>query len=156
MDQYTRRIIGFGIHAGVVDGSTLCRMFKQAIRGADIPKYLSLDHDPLYRFHQWQANLSILGISEIKTVPYTPWSHSFIERLIGTIRRECLDQLLFWTAMDLEMKLIAFKSYYNRHRSHAALRGKTRIETPESTGVNLKCYRWQTHCRGLFHTPIAA
>jgi transposase InsO family protein len=156
MDQYTRRIIGFGIHAGVVDGSTLCRMFKQALRGADIPKYLSSDHDPLYRFHQWQANLSILGISEIKTVPYTPWSHPFIERLIGTIRRECLDQLLFWTATDLEMKLIAFKSYYNRHRSHAALKGKTPIETPESTGVNLKCYRWQTHCRGLFHTPIAA
>ena len=89
MDQYTRRIIGFGIHAGVVDGSTLCRMFKQAIRGAGIPKHLSSDHDPLYRFHQWQANLSILGISEIKTVPYTPWSHPFIERLIGTIRREC-------------------------------------------------------------------
>src|SRR6516164_4863944 len=38
MDQYTRRIIGFGIHAGVVDGSTFCRMFKQAIRGAGIPK----------------------------------------------------------------------------------------------------------------------
>jgi len=156
IDQYTRRIIGFGIHAGVVDGSTLCRLFKQAIRGADIPKYLSSDHDPLYRFHQWQANLSILGISEIKTVPYTPWSHPFIERLIGTIRRECLDQLLFWTAADLEMKLIAFRSYYNLHRSHAALKGKTPIETRESTGTNLKCYRWKTHCRGLFQTPSAA
>jgi hypothetical protein len=48
MDQYTRRIIGFGIHAGTVEGVTLCRMFKQAIRGAALPKYFSSDHDPLY------------------------------------------------------------------------------------------------------------
>src|SRR5215813_4958577 len=75
MDQYTRRIIGFGIQAGVVDGLTLCGMFKQAIRGAGLPKYLGSDHDPLYRFHQWQANLRVLGVTEIKTVPYTPWSH---------------------------------------------------------------------------------
>jgi transposase InsO family protein len=70
MDQYTRRIIGFGIQRGVVNGLGLCRMFKQAIRGAGLPKYLSSDHDPLYRFHQWEANLRILGVTEIKTVPY--------------------------------------------------------------------------------------
>jgi putative transposase len=55
MDQYTRRIVGFGIQAGIVDGLALCRMFRQAIGGQTIPKYLSSDHDPLYRFHQWQA-----------------------------------------------------------------------------------------------------
>src|SRR5215831_11090668 len=49
MDQCTRRIIGFGIQAGVVDGLALCRMFKQAIRGVTtVPRYLSSDHDPLY------------------------------------------------------------------------------------------------------------
>src|SRR5215468_10206091 len=75
MDQYTRRIIGFGIQSGVVDGLALCRMFKQAIRSvATLPKYLSSDHDPLYRFHQWQANLRILDVREIKTVPYVPLS----------------------------------------------------------------------------------
>ena len=122
MDQYTRRIIGFGIQAGVVDGMALCRMLKQAIRGEGLPNYLSSDHDPLYRFHQWVANLSILEITEIKTVPYTPWSHPFVERLIGTIRRECLDRLLFWTATDLELKLTVFRDYYNGHRSHAGLK----------------------------------
>ena len=156
MDQYTRRIIGFGIQPDVVDGLALCRMFKQAIRGASLPKYLSSDHDPLYRFHQWGANLRILGVTEIKTVPYLPWSHPFIERLIGTIRRECLDRLLFWTATDLETKLIAFRDYYNRHRSHAGLKGNTPIESVESKGANLKSYRWQPHCRGLYQTPIAA
>src|SRR6516225_6631506 len=50
MDQYTRRIIGFGLHAGPVDGLALCRMFNQALRGhRSMPKYLSSDHDPLYR-----------------------------------------------------------------------------------------------------------
>jgi hypothetical protein len=45
----------------------------------------------LYLFHQWQANLRILDVEAIKTVPYAPRSHPFVERLIGTIRRECLD-----------------------------------------------------------------
>src|SRR5262249_18341308 len=156
MDQYTRRIIGFGIQRGVVDGLALCQMFKQAIRNAGLPKYVSSDHDPLYRFHQWEANLRILDITEIKTVPYTPWSHPFVERLIGTIRRECLDQTLFWTAADLELKLSAFKGYFNEYCVHSALKGKTPIERPETKGVDLKLYRWRKHCRGLYETPIAA
>jgi putative transposase len=61
MDQYTRRIIGFGIHAGIVDGRALCRIFNRVIRWQTVPKYLSSDHDPLCRFHQWQANLRVLG-----------------------------------------------------------------------------------------------
>jgi hypothetical protein len=70
MDQFTRRIIGFAVHSGVVDGVALCRMFHRAIRGHSLPKYLSSDHDPLYRFHQWEANLRMLGVTEIKSVPY--------------------------------------------------------------------------------------
>src|SRR5262249_41177600 len=155
MDQYTRRIIGFGIHAGIVDGRALCRMFNRAIRWQTASQYLSSDHDPLYRFHQWQANLRVLGVTEIKTVPFVPLSHPFVERLIGTIRRECLDDVLFWTAADLELKLSDFKTYYNRFRVHASL-GQTPIQTPESKLANLKCYRWQKHCGGLYETPIAA
>jgi transposase InsO family protein len=102
MDQFTRRIVGFAVHRGVVDGLALCRMFNRAIHAQTLPKYLSADHDPLYRFHQWQANLRVLEVQEIKTVPYVPLSHPFVERLIGTIRREYLDQTLFWTAADLD------------------------------------------------------
>jgi hypothetical protein len=50
MDQFTRRIIGFGVHCGAADGAALCCMFRRAIRGKILPKYLSSDHDPLYRF----------------------------------------------------------------------------------------------------------
>jgi hypothetical protein len=100
MDQYTRRTIGFRIQAEIVDRMTLCRMFEQAIRGTGSPKYLSSDQDPLYRFHQWQANLRILDIRKIKTVPYVPLSHPFVERLIGTIRREGLDGAGFGAKAD--------------------------------------------------------
>ena len=91
----------------------LCRMFNRASRWQAPPKYLSSDRDPLYRVHQWQANLRILDVHAINTVPYAPLSHPFVERLIGTIRRECLDNTLFWTAADLETKLLDFQRYYN-------------------------------------------
>jgi transposase InsO family protein len=157
MDQFTRRIVGFGIHAGIVNGMAVCRMFNQAIRGQHLPIYLSSDHDPLYRFQQWQANLRVLDITEVKTVPYVPVSHPFVERLIGTIRREYLDQILFWTAVDLESKLSEFRDYYNQHRAHAALQGKTPTENCNlNTAANLKSYAWRAHCRGLFQTPRAA
>jgi hypothetical protein len=67
MDHYTRRIIGFGVHVGAVDGVGLCRMFNRATRGDTLPKYLSSDHDRLFEFHRWQANLRILDVDEIKT-----------------------------------------------------------------------------------------
>jgi putative transposase len=158
MDQCTRRIVGFGVHRGAVDGVGLCRMFNRATRGQSSPKYLSSDHDPLYRFHQWQANLRILDVRAIKAVPYVPLSHPFIERLIGTIRRECLDRTLFWTAADLETKLLDFQRYYNGHRTHAGLDGRTPESSTDQRGVcaSVSSYRWQRHCRGLYQTPAAA
>ena len=124
-----------------------------------LPKYLSTDHDPLFRFHQWQANLRILGIDEIKTVPYTPVSHPYIERVIGTIRRECLDRTLFWNPSDLTKKLGAFKDYYNQHRVHASLDGVPPSKhgaTSEHKPASLEHFGWLTHCRGLLQTPIPA
>ena len=158
MDQFTRRIIGFGVHRGIVDGVALCRMFQRAIRGHSLPKSLSSDHDPLYRFHQWKANLRVLEVTEIKTVPYVPLSHPFIERLIGTIRREYLDHILFWTTVDLQEKLVDFQNYYNGYRTHAGLKG--RLPEPGVDGsasrIDFDSYQWRRHCRGLYQTPIAA
>ena len=159
MDQFTRQIIGFGIHAGAVDGPSLCRMFNRAIRGAGSPKYLSSDHDPLFKFHQWRANLRILEVTEVKTVPYLPISHPFVERLIGTIRREYIDLVPFWAARDLESKLLQFKIFYNDQRCHYALGGDTpsgKIGMKQSKVVDLHSYRWRSHCRGLYHLPVAA
>jgi len=159
MDQCTRRIIGYGVHAGDVDGAALCRMFNTAISTRGTPKYLSSDNDPLFQYHQWQANLRILDVDELKSIPYTPCSHPFIERLIGTIRREFLDHILFWNAGDLERKLADFQTYYNHHRTHRSLGGDTPTEFAEETTklqTTLNNFRWQTHCRGLYQLPAAA
>jgi hypothetical protein len=158
MDQCTRRIVGFGVHRGAVDGVGLCRMFNRATQGHTPPKYLSSDHDRLFQFHRWQANLRILDVEEVKTVPYAPLSHPFVERLIGTIRRECLDRTLFWTAADLEMKLFEFQRYYNGYRAHTGLGGQPPERAPSADGAqaSLHSYCWQSHCRGLYQTPLAA
>ena len=93
MDQFTRRLVGVGVHRGPVTGADLCRMFNAAIHGRGAPRHLSTDHDPLFEAHRWTANLRILEIDEVKTVPHVPRSHPFVERLIGTtaarISRPC-------------------------------------------------------------------
>ena len=71
------------------------------------------------------ANLRILEIDEIKTVPHVPLSHPFVERVIGTMRREFLDHVLFWNAHDLERKLAEFQAYYSAARCHASLESHT-------------------------------
>lgn len=159
MDVFTRRIIGFGVAPANLDGPGVCRMFNRAIARQRMPKYLSSDHDPLFRFQRWLANLRILEIDEIKSIPGTPRSHPFVERLIGTIRREYLDQTLFWNQRDLERKLDSYKVYYNRHRCHTGLAGITPAQrggAPAHPIANLDSYRWRKHCNGLFQTPAAA
>jgi hypothetical protein len=73
-------------------------------------------------------------------------------------RRECLDRTLFWTAADLEMKLLEFQHYYNGHRAHAGLEGRPPESIPDEGGAraSLCSHRWQPHCRGLYQTPMAA
>jgi putative transposase len=159
MDVFTRRLIGFGVEPGAIDGVSLCRMFNHAVAGKPPPKHVSTDHDPLFRFHRWLANLRVLEIEEVKSVPYTPVSHPFVERLIGTIRREYLDRMFFWNAVDLTRKLGEYLDYHNAHRVHRALA----VSTPaQGAGASLTAparldqYAWRPHCRGLFQTSIPA
>ena len=143
----------------MLTGVTVCRMFNRAIAGQALPKRISADHDPLFRFHRWLANLRVLSIEEVKSIPYAPTSHPFIERLISTVRREYLDHLFFWNAIDLVRKLAAFKDYYNAQRVHRSLAGSTparRAGTPACAPATLDHYAWRQQCRGLFQTPIAA
>ena len=86
-------------------------------------------------------------------------SHPFVERLIGTIRREHLDRVFFWNTVDLEHKLSDFKAYYNNKRTHASLDGDTPAEVAVHTAahpVSLHNFKWQSHCAGLFELPVAA
>jgi putative transposase len=159
MDQFTRRLVGVGVHGGPVTGADLCRLFNAAIHGRGTPRHLSTDHDPLFEAHRWTANLRILQIDEIKTVPHVPVSHPFVERLIGTIRREFLDQVLFWNARDLERKLADFQAYNNAARSHESLEGHTPLAFASGHTVaraELNHVRWVSHCRDLVQLPVAA
>jgi putative transposase len=159
MDVFTRRIVGFGVAAANLDGLDVCRMFNRAIARQTLPVYLSSDHDPLFRFQRWQANLRVLEVDEIKTIPRVPRSHPFVERLIGTIRREYLDRLWFWNQGDLKRKLEAYKEFYNLHRCHTGLAGVTPARRSGALAppiAHLNSYRWLKHCDGLFQTPIAA
>jgi len=159
MDQFTRRIIGFGVQAGDVDGVALCCLFNKATSGSDKPRYLSSDNDPLFEYHRWKANLRILEIDEIKSVSYVPRSHPFVERLIGTVRREFLDHVLFWNGHDLERKLDGFQCYYNEHHTHSSLSGSTPAEVAGRTPkilATLNNYRWESHCGGRYQLAAAA
>jgi putative transposase len=106
-----------------------------------------------------QANLRVLDIDEIKSVHYVPLSHPFIEKLIGTIRREYLDHVLFWNQFDLQRKLEDFKVYYNQRRVHCSLNGNTPHEQgghSPSKLADLRHFAWTSECNGLLQIPIAA
>ena len=159
MDVFTRRVIGFGVAAADLEGPVICQMFNRAIAKQTPPRCLSSDHDPLFRFHRCLANLRVLEVDEIKAVPCTPRSHAFVERLIGTVRREYLDRTLFWNQSDLERKLENYKAYYNQHRCHTGLAGATpaqRCGAPPPPIANIESHSWRQHCKGLFQTPTAA
>jgi len=156
MDQFTRKIIGFAAHAGDIDGSVLVRLFNNATSGQGWPKRISTDKDPLFQYHRWKATLRIPEIEEIKSLPYVPMSHPFFERLIGSIRRELLDQTFFWTETDLANKLREYQHFYNEHRTHTGRNGDTPVESRGDNVIDLNSYRWERHCRGLFQLPVAA
>ena len=134
-------------------------MLNSIISGSVPPQYLSADNDPLFLIRQWNADLRILAVTEVKTVPYVPLSHPFVERLIGMMPREFLDRVPFWSSRDLGRKLLLFEEYYNRDRVH---RGLNRTAADEKGGVmdrkiaRLDDYRWKAPCRGLYQLPEAA
>ena len=157
MDQFTRRIVGFSTHAGHLNGIAVCCMFNRIISKQSLPTFLSSDNDPLFQYHRWKANLRILDIKEIKTLPYIPMSHPFIERLIRSIRHELLDQTLFWHADNLQRKLDRYQHYFNSNRSHQSLSAITPYQKTQQSIANvisIKNYKWQSYCKGLFTISI--
>ena len=121
------------------------------------PAILALTMTLCFAFYRWRENLRIRGTQEIKTVPYAPTSHPFTERLVGTIRREYLDQILFWNERDLEEKLDELKNYYNIHRVHQALSGKRQMKPQAGihpTMLNLVIFRGCHIVMGCFRRRL--
>jgi putative transposase len=153
MDVFSRRIIGFGVETGAYRRHPrLPHVQRGPVRS--LPKRLSSDHDPLFRFHRWRANLRILNIEELKSVPFAPRSHPFVERLIGTLRRVSRSDLL------LERRRRPSQAESIRHLLQPATRPcrtqwPTPVERCGTTAGHLNHFAWRSDCCGLFHTPIA-
>src|SRR5437667_424202 len=84
------------------------------------PSYLLRDRDKIYG-HSFRQRVRGMGIDEILTAPHSPWQNPFAERLIGSIRRECLDHVLVLGERHLRRTLARYFAYYHRVRTHLSL-----------------------------------
>jgi putative transposase len=92
----------------------------QAFPDDSAPPYLLRDRDSVYG-HVFQQRVKGMGICEVLTAPQSPWQNPFAERLIGSIRRECLNHVLVLSERHLRRILIRYFAYYHRARTHLAL-----------------------------------
>ena len=75
------------------------------------------DRDAIYGAF-FKKRLKNMGITDVISAPGSPWQNPFVERVIGTIRRECLDHVIAWNEKHLRNILTEFISYYNNDRTH--------------------------------------
>jgi transposase InsO family protein len=97
----------------------LARQITEAFPWASAPAYLVRDNDRAYG-HVFKSRVRTMGIRDRPTSPGSPWQNGYAERLIGTLRRECLDQMLIFGEMHLRRILSDYAAYYNQARIHLA------------------------------------
>jgi transposase InsO family protein len=96
------------------------------------PKYLLRDRDGVYGA-EFSRRVAALGIQEKPTAPHAPWQNSYAERLIGTIRRECLDQVIVFGERHLQRVLKEYFDYYHLTRPHRSLTQDSPVPRPVMT-----------------------
>ena len=146
MDLWSRKIIGYAVISTAPTGIDACRIFNKIIAGKSLPNYISSDHDPLFEYKRWKANMRILEIKEIKIVREIPVYHPFIERTIQTTKMEYLDRTIFFSSLDLELRLAEFQKYYNEHRAHWSLNSDTPYQKRgkgKNSIISIDNYRWK-------------
>ena len=99
----------------------LARQITEAFPWASAPIYLLRDNDRAYG-HVFTARVRAMGIRDRPISLGSPWQNGIAERLIGTLRRECLDQMLIFGKAHLRRILSAYVAYYNQARPHLALK----------------------------------
>jgi transposase InsO family protein len=98
----------------------LARQITEAFPWASAPVYLVRDNDRAYG-HVFKSRVRAMGIRDRPISPGSPWQNPYVERLIGTVRRECLDQMLVFGEAHLRQILSCYAAYYNEVRTHLAL-----------------------------------
>jgi transposase InsO family protein len=98
----------------------IARQITDAFPWTEAPDYLIRDRDASYG-HAVTRRLSAMGIRDHPTAPRSPWQNGHAERLIGSIRRECLDHIVVFGEAHLRRILAAYANYCNNVRTHLAL-----------------------------------
>ena len=98
----------------------LARQITKTFPWTSVPAYLVRDNDGAYG-HVFTSRLRAMGIRDRPISPGSPWQNGYAERLIGTVRRECLDGMLIFGESHLRRVLASYAAYYNQARTHLAL-----------------------------------
>src|SRR5512139_422077 len=98
----------------------IARQITEAFPWEQAPRYLIRDRDASYG-HAVIRRLAAMGIRDRPTAPRSPWQNGHVERLIGSIRRECLDHVVILSEAHLRRLLAGYADYYNNFRTHRFL-----------------------------------
>jgi transposase InsO family protein len=114
-----RRIVGFNVTEHPT-AEWAAQQIVQAFPEETAPRFLLRDNDGTYG-QVFQNRIESLGIEEVKTAPHSPWQNPYCERLIGSIRRECLDHVIVLGENHLRRILSGYFDYYHTARCHLSL-----------------------------------
>jgi putative transposase len=132
--HHRRRVLHFNVTEHPTAAWT-AQQLVDTFPDASAPPYLLRDRDSIYG-QAFRHRVKGMGISEVLTAPHSPWQNPFAERLIGSIRRECLDHVLVLGEGHLRRILSRYFAYYHQARTHLALDKDTPdvrpIEFPEA------------------------
>ncbi len=114
-----RRILHLNVTAHPTAGWT-GRQLVEACGIDEAPRYLLRDRDAIYG-GVFRRQAAALGLKEVRTAHRSPWQNPYAERVIGSIRRECLDHMVILGERHLKRVLASYADYYNRTRTHLSL-----------------------------------
>jgi transposase InsO family protein len=106
------------------------QQLREAFPWDQAPRYLVHDHD--LAFQPLLATAEATGIEIVRTAPRSPWQNAYVERFIGSVRRECLDHVIVLSAAGLRVILHSYVAYYTASRTHLSL-GK---DSPQSRAIS--------------------
>jgi transposase InsO family protein len=122
-----RRVVRVAVTAHPTAAWT-AQQLRQAFPEDLAPRYLIRDRDSV--FAEIAVTAGRMGISEVLTAPRSPWQNAYAERLIGSLRRECLDHVIVLNEAGLRRVLARFLAYYHQSRTHLALDKDARSPDP--------------------------
>ena len=128
---------------------SLCNRSARRGRGNTAPRFIIRDRDAVYGSALQQVTQA-MGIEDVVTAARSPWQNPFVERAIGTLRRECLDHVIVWNERSLRLHLQQYLAYYHDWRTHLALDKDAparRAERPVGCGTIVEV----PHVGGLHH-----